>query len=80
MRRIISLVVVALLMLAMIAVSAVPALADPVNQPFTGRNCHGFIVAHSASQDPEGVGNFIGGQNVREAQEELRTFCGEFQE
>jgi hypothetical protein len=67
-------------MLAMIAVSAVPALADPVNQPFTGRTCHGYIVAGFASAEPEGVGNNMGGQNVREAQASLRTFCALFQE
>jgi hypothetical protein len=53
------------------------AAADPVNQPITASNCRGVFVAGFASFDPEGVGNFLGGQNVRSFQEFVESFCSE---
>jgi len=62
-------------MVAMIAVAAVPALADPLNQPFNGDNCHGYLLSHNASTEPEGIGNFYGGQNVDLYQDAIQSRC-----
>ncbi len=80
MKRIVMMQTVALVMAAMMVASALPALADPVNQPSTEHNCHGALVARFASGEPEGVGNFVGGQNVKEVQQSFRHQCEETQE
>jgi hypothetical protein len=49
--------------------------ADPVRDRFNGRNCHGVATAGFASNDPEGIGNFVGGLNVRGLQLTTRAVC-----
>ena len=63
------LLIAALLTAGLMGAMAGTAGADPVNQPLNENNCHGFVLAHIASAEPEGVGNFLGGQEVREFQE-----------
>ena len=75
MRSIFSVLAVAALMAAMIAVAAVPAFADPLNQPFNGDNCHGYWLSHNASTEPEGIGNYYGGQDVDLYQEGIQSRC-----
>lgn len=58
-----------------LAVTAGPAAADPVRQPFTDENCRGFVVSHFASAEPDGVGNTLGGARVQSFQDVVRGLC-----
>ena len=58
---------------AVVLVGAGTASADPVKSQ--GRGCHGGLVSSFASAEPEGVGNFVGGRNVRGFQQFVREVC-----
>ncbi len=78
MRRIISVMVVLALMAAVVVAGAGIAAADPEeNQPFNEHNCHGWVLGHMASGEPEGVGNWLKQHEVpvREFQEIVRDRC-----
>lgn len=73
-RRLIAILAAALLAIA----SGATATADPANQPFNEQNCHGYILGHAASGDPEGIGNFFGGQSVQTFQQVIvANLCDE---
>lgn len=76
MRRFILLMGVAAIMAVMAAASALPALAYPERQPSNGHNCIGLVTSHYAAfEEFGGIGNRLGGQNVKEAQEVTQAFC-----
>ena len=70
MRRILLVLSVTLGMAAMVVVTAAAAFADPVNQPLNENNCHGHLIGDYAAYEPEGIGNVLGGKNVKAFQED----------
>jgi hypothetical protein len=40
-------------------------------------NCHGSSISSFATEEPQGVGNFVGGQNVQGFQQSIRYGCSQ---